>query len=114
MPTKDELEAELAAANERIAELEATNAEQLPAAPRPPAQPDFGLSAGEVSDLENAGVTTSPFTGKQLNALDEGIEPSNPEARRNAERARAARLGEKLPDRAAPPAGPDDLAAANG
>jgi hypothetical protein len=107
MATKDEIQAELDAANARIAELEATNAEQLPDTPRPPARPDFGLSAGEVDDLKNAGVTTSPFTGKSLNALDEGIEPANPEARRRAERDRAARKPtEVTPEHGAPIADP--------
>lgn len=94
MPTKDELEAELAAAKDRIAELEAAAAAPPGTAvnttPPRPERPDTGLSAGEKDDLINTGVTTSPFTGETLNALDEGVTPGNPEARGNAERAQAA------------------------
>lgn len=100
MPTKEQLEQELAAARERIDELEAERP-ATPAAPPAPRAPvdDEGrriLSAGEMDDLRNAGVTTSPFDGKELNALDEGVEPANPDARRAAAagqrraRARAA------------------------
>lgn len=89
MPTKDELEAENAQLRE---ELAAARAGQK-GAPRKPARPtdDNGnpvLSAGEHADLEQHGVTISPFTGETLNAYDEGVEPLNPEA---AERARQAR-----------------------
>lgn len=35
-----------------------------------PQQPSFGLSAGEVNDLKQVGVTTSPFTSKTLYADD--------------------------------------------
>lgn len=107
-PTKDELQAENDQLKERIAELEATNGEQADAyAPPAPKQPDFGLSAGEVADLQANGVTTSPFTGKELNALDEDIEPSTPQARRNAEAAqRRARQREAVPAHGAPVAGP--------
>lgn len=49
------------------------------------------LSAGEVDDLINAGVTISPFTGRRLNALALGIEPGNPEAYLTAEADLAAR-----------------------
>ena len=85
MPTKDELEKENAELRDRVAELEAAH----PAAgqPRRPERPDFGLSAGEADDLKVRGVTVSPFNGEELNALDEGIEPATPEARRNAEKA---------------------------
>jgi hypothetical protein len=38
------------------------------------------LSAGEVDDLINAGVTRSPFTGETLCALDFGIVPGNADA----------------------------------
>lgn len=104
-PTKDELQAENDQLKERIAELEATDGERADAyVPPAPQQPDFGLSAGEVADLQANGVTTSPFTGKQLNALDEGVEPSTPQARRNAERARRQR--ESVPAGGAPLAGP--------
>lgn len=112
MPTKDELEAENAELKDRIAALEAAE----PAAPEPgtanpprePKQPDFGLSAGEVDDLRNSGVTTSPFTGKVLNALDEGIEPATPEARKNAERERRDRK-----DHGPKPVSTADVAATN-
>jgi hypothetical protein len=83
MPTKEELERENAELRDRVAELEAGR----PAAPRRPERPDFGLSAGEADDLKVRGVTTSPFNGEVLNALDEGIEPATPEARRAAEKA---------------------------
>lgn len=86
MPTKDELEAENARLRERVAELEAA-APPAAGQPRRPERPDFGLSAGEADDLRVRGVTVSPFNGEELNALDEGIEPATPEARRNAERA---------------------------
>lgn len=115
MPTKDELEQELDRANARIAELE-QGAEDAPPGtaanpiPPEPKRPDFGLSAGELDDLRNAGVTTSPFTGEVLNALDEGVEPANPEARRNAEREQKRRRdegarGEDVHDHPAPAAG---------
>lgn len=92
MPTKDELERDLAAANERIAELEAAHP-GAPAAVAPRPQRPTGedgrviLSAGELDDLRNAGVTTSPFNGEEINAIDEGVEPANPDARRAAQRA---------------------------
>ena len=95
MPTKDELERELAAAHDRIAELEAAHSGAPAAVPPRPKRPtgEDGkpiLSAGELDDLRNAGVTTSPFTGEALNAIDEGVEPANPDARRAAERAHRA------------------------
>lgn len=93
-PTKDELEQENEQLRARVAELE----DQAAAAPaaaarRTPQQPDFGLSAGEMNDLKTAGVTISPFTGKLLNALDEGIaeDELTPEALAAAKRERAAR-----------------------
>lgn len=117
-PTKDELEQENAQLRERVAELEATNGEQLEPGtanpPREPQQPDFGLSAGEVDDLRNAGVTTSPFTGKVLNALDEGIEPATPQARKRAERERAergSRTNRPAPNGGPPPAEGGDVGA---
>lgn len=92
MPTKDELEQELAEARERIAELE----DQAAAAGDPagtagntdspvPTRPDY-LSAGEKADLEENGVATSPFDGSRLNAITEGVEVKNPTAQRRAER----------------------------
>ncbi len=89
MPTKDELEAENAELRAEVERLKhvATPGAATRTRPEPP---DF-LSAGEVDDLRNAGVTVSPFTGKVLNALDEGIEPANPEALARAERDRASR-----------------------
>lgn len=89
MPTKDELEQENADLRARVAELEqgaAAPGTMHNTEPPRPQRPDY-LSAGEKADLEAAGVTTSPFNGEELNALDEGVEPSTPEARRNAERA---------------------------
>lgn len=92
MPTKDELEQENADLRARVAELEEQGAAAAApgtmhnTAPPRPQRPGY-LSAGERADLEAAGVTTSPFDGSELNALDEGVEPGNPEARRNAERA---------------------------
>lgn len=91
---------------ERIRELEAENAqlraavETLRAAgpadvktfDRQPRRPSFGLSAGEASDLQLHGVTSSPFTGETLTASGEGVEPANDEARA-ADRRAAARAG---------------------
>lgn len=115
MPTKEELERELAAAHDRIAELEA-GAAPAPGAPaaRPRPQRPAGedgkpiLSAGELDDLRNAGVTTSPFDGSELNALDEGVEPANPRARRAAEegqRRARARAGAQTDAAGQPAAG---------
>lgn len=87
MPTKEELEQQNAELRARVDELEAARP-AAPAGPRVPQRPDFGLSAGEADDLAVRGVTMSPFNGEELNALDEGIEPSTDEARRNAEAAR--------------------------
>lgn len=87
MPTKDELERENAELRDRVAELEAGAAT---AGPKRLPRPDF-LSAGEVDDLKNHGTTISPFDGRLLNALDEGVEPGNPEARARAEKERAKR-----------------------
>ena len=111
MPTKDELEAQNAELKAKIAELEQVTPATEPGTanpPREPVQPDFGLSAGEVDDLRNAGVTTSPFTGKVLNALDEGIEPATPAARKRAEADRARRRGDK--DRGPAPISTGDVA----
>jgi hypothetical protein len=92
MPTKDELEQQLDEANARIAELEEAAAAGSPVteAPARPSRPvdDNGkpiLSAGEADDLANHGVTVSPFNGETLDAITEGVEPSNPTARRRAE-----------------------------
>lgn len=112
MPTKDELEAELADARSRIAELEdqaATTAEpgtaENTASPKPQ-RPDY-LSAGEKADLEVNGVATSPFTGERLNAIDEGVETLNPTATKRAQQARAVvteRVPNEWPAAGAPPA----------
>lgn len=95
MPTKEELERENAELRDRVAELESAPAAPVVTErprPRRPEREDGTpiLSAGELDDLRNNGVTTSPFTGEALNALDEGVEPANPDARRNAEQAQAA------------------------
>lgn len=89
MPTKEELETENAELRARVQELE--TAAPAPAAPAGRKPRPEQLSAGEVDDLRNAGITVSPFDGRTLNALDEGIEPATPEARANAERERAGR-----------------------
>lgn len=95
MPTKDELEQELAAARDRIAALEA-GAPAAPAAPPRPQRPTDAdgkpvLSSGELDDLRNAGVTTSPFNGEALDAITEGVEPANPAALAAAKKAHAAK-----------------------
>lgn len=87
MPTKEELERENADLRDQLAA-----AGPAAAARRVPGHPvdtsgNRVLSAGEVDDLVNAGVTRSPFDGKLLNAFDEGIEPGNADARRRAELA---------------------------
>jgi hypothetical protein len=91
-PTKDELEAENAELRKRLEDLERSAPAGTAANTEPPApeRPGF-LSAGEADDLRNNGVTTSPFNGELLNALDEGIEPGNPDALKAAERARDAK-----------------------
>lgn len=85
MPTKDELQ-------QRVDELEAENAklrEQGAAAPAvvnyKPTRPF--LSEGERQDLQQYGVTNSPFTGEQITASGEGVEPKTATARRADERA---------------------------
>lgn len=45
------------------------------------------LSEGERQALAAEGTVVSPFNGQLLNALDEGVEPESPRARRAAERA---------------------------
>jgi len=116
MPTKDELEQQLEQAHERIAELEeqaaATERDATSTgAKRPtPQRPDYGLSEGERQALELEGVTTSPFTGEQLDAHTEGVEPTNPVARRRAERAHleTERVPNEWPVSGAPPAAGGD------
>lgn len=95
MPTKDELEQENQQLRDRVHELEgqgnpAPPGTMLNTDPPRPQRPGY-LSAGEKDDLVNAGVTTSPFDGSEINALDEGVEPGNPEARAAAERAQERR-----------------------
>jgi hypothetical protein len=95
MPTKDELEQENQQLRDRVHELEGQGNAAAPGTmhntePPRPKRPGY-LSAGERDDLVNAGVTTSPFNGEEINALDEGVEPGNPEARLNAERAQERR-----------------------
>lgn len=117
MPTKDELEHENAELRERVEQLESgaagsaspgTAHNTVPPRPERPKGADGKpvLSAGELDDLRNAGVTTSPFTGEELNALDEGVETTNPDAKRAAERARDRKRDRARNDRVAgdPPA----------
>lgn len=87
MPTKDELEAELATVTRERDELRAAVAEQRPAAPANyrPTRPF--LSEGERQELEQYGVTNSPFTGEQITASGENVEPRTATARRADERA---------------------------
>jgi hypothetical protein len=94
MPTKDELEAENA---ELRAQLEALRADvsRETSTPKRPERPEW-LSAGEVDDLTQFGITISPFDGATLNALDYGIEPANPEAGWTAERHAAKRTPEQV------------------
>lgn len=81
---------------DRVAELEAENADLRaradgdgrPAVNYRPVRPF--LSEGERQDLELYGVTNSPFTGEQITASGEDVEPRTATARRNDERARAA------------------------
>lgn len=127
-PTKEELEGQVAeleqraadaeqraaAAEQRAEELEAAAADpgrtgvtstSRPAPQRP--TDDAGnviLSEGERQALEARGVTTSPFTGETLNALDEGVDVQTPEARRRAERAQ--QLTERVPAGDWPLSGP--------
>lgn len=89
MPTKDELEAELARVTAERDELRDQAAREPAAAPAyKPFRPH--LSAGEVADLQLYGVTNSPFTGEQITASDEGVEPRTATARRADERAQTA------------------------
>lgn len=100
MPTKDELEAENAELRARVDELEAagvrdvTGTGRTAAAPTRPTDNNGNpqLTEGERQDLVAHGVTTSPFTGETLNALDE-LTPEDrltlqPEAKKRAERER--------------------------
>jgi hypothetical protein len=94
MPTKEQLEEENAALRAENEELRA--GKDAAAIPRVPQRltneaGDTILSAGEANDLEQFGVTRSPFTGETLNALDEGITPGNPDAKRAAEKERTTR-----------------------
>jgi hypothetical protein len=116
MPTKEELENENAELRGRVAELEdqaaaAAERDVTGTGSRRPApeRPDYGLSEGERQALLENGVATSPFTGEQLNALDEDVDATalSPEARRRAERARttaAERVPNEWPISGAPPA----------
>jgi len=109
MPTKDELEHENSELRARVAVLETAAADGRDVTgtggKRPaPQRPEYGLCEGERQELEASGVTTSPFTGEPLNAIDEDVEVINPEARRRAERAHAR--PESVPDNAWPIAGP--------
>lgn len=92
MPTKDELEAQNEELRARVAELEAGRPATVPPVP---VRPDFGLSAGEASDLAVHGVTVSPFTGETLTASTEGVETLSPTAeRRDREETAKLRLAE--------------------
>jgi hypothetical protein len=97
-PTKDQLEQENAELRDRITELEAGR----PTTPAAPQRPEYGLSAGEKDDLLSNGVTTSPFNGEQLNALDEltaeEVAGLTPRAKRNAERAQQAKAARAATD----------------
>ena len=106
MPTKDELERENAELRDRVAELESGTRDVTGTGGKRPApqRPEYGLCEGERQELEASGVTTSPFTGEPLNAIDEDVEVTNPEARRRAEKAQ--RPAERVPDNAWPIAGP--------
>jgi hypothetical protein len=91
VPTKDELEAENAELREQLAAARAeADVSRETSAPKRPERPQQ-LSAGEADDLAQFGVCISPFDGATLNALDYGIEPANPEAKRTAERHAANR-----------------------
>jgi hypothetical protein len=105
MATKDELEqenadlrAELEQAQADLDRLAAAAPAAAAPAPRYPTNADGSrqLSSGELNDLQTTGITVSPFDGATLNALDEGVEPGNPEARRRAE------LEQARPDRVDP------------
>lgn len=115
-PTKDELE-------QRVVELEQENAKLRDAAAasgdghiatglagaRKPERPkdDQGnpiLSAGEKTDLEQHGVTISPFTGETLDAITEGVETLNPDAHRRAVDAQKKRRAAERRDDTPPPA----------
>lgn len=116
MPTKEELENEnaelreqLAAAEERAAAADVRDVTGTGSRRPAPQRPDYGLSEGERQSLLEAGVATSPFTGEELNALDEDVptEGLTPQARRRAERARttaAERVPNEWPIAGPPPA----------
>lgn len=123
MPTKDELEAENAELRAELEELrnpverDVTGTGRTAAAPARPVGPDGAvqLTEGERQDLVANGVTTSPFTGETLNALDEldedAVAALEPTARRRAERqkARATEVtGNEWPVSGPPPAAGGD------
>ena len=93
MPTKDELADELARVTAERDELRARVDAGPDATTAAPAYKPFRpfLSEGERQDLAMNGVTNSAFTGEQLTASGEGVEPKTATARRNDERAADAR-----------------------
>jgi hypothetical protein len=115
MPTKDELEQENAELRAQLEEAQAAAAAaaESPAGdqPRRPQRPtnddgDVILSAGEKNDLEQRGVTISPFTGESLNAIDEGVETLTKEAGRRAKEAHEKRVERDRRPAVAEPVGP--------
>lgn len=109
MPTKDELEAENAALREQLALATARDITSTGTSKVVPARPVDAdgapvLSEGERQALIEHGTTVSPFTGEQLNALDEGVEPGNPTALARATLER--RPAEVVPDGPAPSGDP--------
>ncbi len=62
-----------------------------PAARPVPHAPSFGLSEGERADLEQRGVSNSPWTGEQSIADDHGIEALGDDAKAAQDRARRRR-----------------------
>lgn len=58
---------------------------------RPATPPSFGLSEGERQDLAVRGVITSPWTGQQLLADEQGVATSTADAQAAIDRARARR-----------------------
>lgn len=81
------LAAELAKVRAENDGLRAAAGAAAPPARPTPRPPSFGMTEGERADLAQSGVTTSPFTGEQLNAHDAGVEPGNPVAKAAADRA---------------------------
>lgn len=87
--TKAEIAAERDALADQVAELrDQVAAAGAPAAPYKPFRPH--LSEGERQDLIARGVTNSPFTGEQITATSEGVEPATEPARRADKRANDA------------------------